>query len=220
MGYWLVASDGGIFSFGDAKLPRVHGRQTAHQAHRRYGGHPRRQWATGSSLPMAASSASATPSFHGSMGGKPLNKPIVGMAATPDGNGYWLVASDGGIFQLRRRRLPRVDGRQASSTGPWWASPPLQAARAIGSLRPTEGSSPSTPPSTDPWAASRSAHGIVGIASAPESRRRLYSTPPTTTAPPPPSTEHHSFVASSTLPAERRNFSASMVDVQRHVLHL
>ena len=27
-----------------------------------------------------------------------LNKPIVGMAATPDGNGYWLVASDGGIF--------------------------------------------------------------------------------------------------------------------------
>ena len=27
-----------------------------------------------------------------------LNKPIVGMAATPDGGGYWLVASDGGIF--------------------------------------------------------------------------------------------------------------------------
>ena len=24
--------------------------------------------------------------------------PIVGMAPTPDGNGYWLVASDGGIF--------------------------------------------------------------------------------------------------------------------------
>ena len=27
-----------------------------------------------------------------------LNHPIVGMAATPDGKGYWLVASDGGIF--------------------------------------------------------------------------------------------------------------------------
>ena len=39
-----------------------------------------------------------TPRFYGSMGGKPLNKPIVGMAATPDGNGYWVVASDGGIF--------------------------------------------------------------------------------------------------------------------------
>ena len=54
-GYWMVASDGGIFAFGDAQ-------------------------------------------FHGSMGGKPLNKPIVGMAATVTGKGYWLLSSDGGIF--------------------------------------------------------------------------------------------------------------------------
>jgi ribosomal protein L24E len=27
-----------------------------------------------------------------------INLPIVGMASTPDGKGYWLVASDGGIF--------------------------------------------------------------------------------------------------------------------------
>jgi hypothetical protein len=26
-----------------------------------------------------------------------LNKPVVGMAASPSGKGYWLVASDGGI---------------------------------------------------------------------------------------------------------------------------
>jgi len=32
------------------------------------------------------------------MGGQHLNQPIVGMAATPDGKGYWEVASDGGIF--------------------------------------------------------------------------------------------------------------------------
>jgi photosystem II stability/assembly factor-like uncharacterized protein len=38
--------------------------------------------------------------FHGSTGGSPLNKPIVGMASTPDGGGYWLVASDGGIFSF------------------------------------------------------------------------------------------------------------------------
>ena len=54
-GYWEVASDGGIFTFGNA-------------------------------------------GFYGSMGGHPLNKPIVGIASTPDGKGYWEVASDGGIF--------------------------------------------------------------------------------------------------------------------------
>ncbi len=38
--------------------------------------------------------------FFGSMGGKPLNQPVVGIAATADGKGYWLVASDGGIFSF------------------------------------------------------------------------------------------------------------------------
>jgi precorrin-2 methylase len=53
----MVASDGGIFSFGDA-------------------------------------------SFYGSTGALTLNKPIVGMASTPDGAGYWIVGSDGGIFSF------------------------------------------------------------------------------------------------------------------------
>ena len=38
-----------------------------------------------------------------------LNKPIVGMAATPDGRGYWLVASDGGIFSFGVRPFSRFD---------------------------------------------------------------------------------------------------------------
>ena len=36
--------------------------------------------------------------FYGSAGAIHLNKPVVGMAATPDDRGYWLVASDGGVF--------------------------------------------------------------------------------------------------------------------------
>ncbi|HEX3947407.1 MAG TPA: L,D-transpeptidase family protein, partial [Acidimicrobiales bacterium] len=36
--------------------------------------------------------------FYGSTGSTALNQPVVGMAATPDGRGYWLVAGDGGIF--------------------------------------------------------------------------------------------------------------------------
>ena len=47
-------------------------------------------------LAPIASARDAT--FHGSLGATPLNQPIVGMAATPSGDGYWLVARDGGIF--------------------------------------------------------------------------------------------------------------------------
>ena len=32
------------------------------------------------------------------MGGQRLNAPVVGIAATPNGRGYWEVAADGGIF--------------------------------------------------------------------------------------------------------------------------
>jgi hypothetical protein len=39
-------------------------------------------------------------SFKGSTGALKLNKPMVGMAPTPTGQGYWLVASDGGIFSF------------------------------------------------------------------------------------------------------------------------
>jgi hypothetical protein len=38
--------------------------------------------------------------FHGSMGGLPLNQPIVGMVGTGSGRGYWLVAADGGVFSF------------------------------------------------------------------------------------------------------------------------
>ena len=54
-GYWLVASDGGVFAYGAAP-------------------------------------------FYGSTGAIVLNRPVVAMAATPDGRGYWMVASDGGVF--------------------------------------------------------------------------------------------------------------------------
>lgn len=38
--------------------------------------------------------------FHGSMGGKPLNKPIVAAMTTGDTSGYWLVGADGGVFSF------------------------------------------------------------------------------------------------------------------------
>ena len=65
-------------------------------------GNPR--WGgTGWSPPTAACSISGTPHFYGSIGGQHLNAPVVGIAATSDGQGYWLVASDGGVFPFGAR---------------------------------------------------------------------------------------------------------------------
>ena len=50
---------------------------------------------------LAASPDSVVPFGSASLGLNVLaaqKTPLVGMAATPDGKGYWLVASDGGIF--------------------------------------------------------------------------------------------------------------------------
>ena len=54
--------------------------------------------ATGWWPPTGASSTTATPVSTAQPDRMHLNQPIVGMASTPDGRGYWLVAADGGIF--------------------------------------------------------------------------------------------------------------------------
>jgi N-acetylmuramoyl-L-alanine amidase len=95
-GYWLVASDGGVFSFnapfyGSAgALPLA--RPVVGAAATPDGGG---YWLVASDGGVFSYGDAL---FHGSEGGQHLNQPIVGMAATPDGGGYWLVASDGGIF--------------------------------------------------------------------------------------------------------------------------
>jgi hypothetical protein len=38
--------------------------------------------------------------FQGSMGGTPLDAPVVGMAVDSATGGYWLVGSDGGVFSF------------------------------------------------------------------------------------------------------------------------
>jgi SpoIID/LytB domain protein len=96
-GYWLVASDGGIFSYGDAPFKGSSGGMHLNQpivgmaATPDGGGY----WLVASDGGIFSYGDAA---FYGSTGSIHLNRPIVGMAATPDGGGYWLVASDGGIF--------------------------------------------------------------------------------------------------------------------------
>jgi|SRR5579872_6717765 len=97
LGYWLVASDGGIFSFGDAAF---HGSTGGIQLNKPVAG-----MATtpdGGGYWLVANDggifAFGDAPFFGSLGNLVLNKPIEAMIATPDGLGYWMVASDGGIF--------------------------------------------------------------------------------------------------------------------------
>ena len=98
-GYWQIASDGGVFTFGDAQF---------------YGS------LGGARLNSGIVAVTRTPSgagywltaadggvfsfgdaqFFGSLGSVRLNAPIVGITATPTGNGYWLTASDGGVFSF------------------------------------------------------------------------------------------------------------------------
>ena len=47
-----------------------------------------------------------------------MNGPVIASVATPTGHGYYMVGSDGGVFTLRRRALPRLDGRPCTSTQP------------------------------------------------------------------------------------------------------
>ena len=101
-GYWLVASDGGVFAFnapfrgstGDVRLARpIVGMATDPNSNGYY---------------LVASDggvfAFGEP-FLGSTGGVHLTKPVVGMAVDPAPGryglrGYWLVASDGGVFSF------------------------------------------------------------------------------------------------------------------------
>jgi hypothetical protein len=98
-GYWLAASDGGIFTFGDA---RFFGSLGGVRLNRPVVGLA--PTVTGAGYWMVAADGGVFPfgdaRFRGSTGALRLNKPIVGMAPTPSGGGYWLVASDGGVFSF------------------------------------------------------------------------------------------------------------------------
>ncbi len=115
-GYWLVGGDGGIFTFGSAQF---------------YGstGNLRLQRPVVGITPTVDESgywlvasdggifAFGDAGFYGSIPGlgyapagtvgasHPLNAPVVGMVPTTDGGGYFMVASDGGVFTFGDARF-------------------------------------------------------------------------------------------------------------------
>jgi hypothetical protein len=96
-GYWLDASDGGIFTYPNNTFYGSTGALRLNKPMVGMAATPDAQgyWLVASDGGIFSYGDAL---FHGSRGGQHLNMPIVGMATTPTGNGYWLVASDGGIF--------------------------------------------------------------------------------------------------------------------------
>jgi hypothetical protein len=84
LGYWLVASDGGIFNYGDAAFYGSTGAITLNKPI--VGMAPtfdgKGYWLDASDGGIFNYGDAA---FDGSAGGMPLNQPIVGMAAHPEG---------------------------------------------------------------------------------------------------------------------------------------
>ncbi|MGH9022948.1 MAG: WD40 repeat domain-containing protein [Acidimicrobiia bacterium] len=96
-GYWLVATDGGIFSYGDAGFFGSTGAMKLNRPITGMAPTPsgRGYWLVATDGGIFSYGDAV---FYGSTGSMKLNRPIVGMAPTPSGRGYWLVATDGGIF--------------------------------------------------------------------------------------------------------------------------
>ena len=114
-GYWLVGSDGGVFAFGSAQFygsigsrhlqrPVVDITPTADK---------NGYWLAGSDGGVFAFGDAG---FYGSIPGfglqpagsgqmNSLNSPIVGMVPSSDGDGYFMVASDGGVFAFGDARF-------------------------------------------------------------------------------------------------------------------
>jgi hypothetical protein len=124
-GYYLVASDGGLFPFGSA-LQHSYGSTGGMQLNAPIVGMAvtpdhNGYYLVASDGGIFPFGPSATAHSYGSTGGTHLNAPIVGMAVTPDGNGYYLVASDGGIFPFG----PTATSHSYGSTGGMHLNKPI-----------------------------------------------------------------------------------------------
>ena len=106
-GYWLVGSDGGIFTFGSAQF---YGSTGSLHLQRPVVGIVPTATKTGYWLDASDGGVFAFQAgFYGSIPGlglhpagsglpNSLDAPIVGMVPSSDGGGYFMVASDGGVF--------------------------------------------------------------------------------------------------------------------------
>lgn len=115
-GYWLVGGDGGIFTFGSAQF---HGSTGNVRLQRPVVGITPTSDDAGYWLDASDGGifAFGNAGFYGSIPGlgfepagstgpgRKLNAPVVGMVPSADGKGYFMVASDGGVFAFGDARF-------------------------------------------------------------------------------------------------------------------
>jgi hypothetical protein len=108
-GYWLVGSDGGIFTFGSAQFrgstgslalqrPVVGITPTADRAGYWLDAADGGVFAFGDARFFGSIPGLGIAPAGSGGGGRTLNAPIVGMVPSSDGGGYFMVAADGGVF--------------------------------------------------------------------------------------------------------------------------
>ena len=115
-GYWMIASDGGVFSFGSA---RFRGSTGAIRLAAPIVGMLPTPSGNGYWLASADGGVFAfgdAPFLGSAVHRAPGAAPIVGIAGTPTGGGYWLFASDGFVYTL--------------GDATYWGQPPASAIHA------------------------------------------------------------------------------------------
>jgi hypothetical protein len=112
--YWLVASDGGIFTFGtpfkgSAGAIRLNQPIVAMAATPSGGGY----WLIARDGGIFTYGNAG---YFGALPGLPgrPSAPVVGMAPTPDGGGYWVATADGGLYTFGDARFFGSRGGQAN----------------------------------------------------------------------------------------------------------
>ena len=96
-GYWLVASDGGVFCFGDAQFFGSTGSIKLVKPVVGMAPTP-----TGRGYWLVASDGGVfcfgDATFFGSAASQPVRSPVGGLVSTPSGNGYLIWGQDGSVY--------------------------------------------------------------------------------------------------------------------------
>jgi hypothetical protein len=150
LGYWVVSRAGKVFNFGDAEgLPAIRPtRRIIGIVAAAEGGY----WLYSPAGTIYPSQGTA---FYGAPAGSSLRGSVVtGMAATPDGLGYWMVNRAGTVFNFGDaaalpavRHSGRVAGIVAAAGGGYWLYTPA------GNIYPSRGAK---------WYGSPAASGVHG----------------------------------------------------------